>query len=113
MNDTLWGTGTLGLLAAALIAACGAPDPNDPAGGSDDTAGEGWSDDSASDEETDTAAAGNCCPDGNCLCHGPDPIGLTSLSGSYRTASFRGANGTVFYPTNAEAPFAGVALCGG
>jgi hypothetical protein len=56
---------------------------------------------------------GTCCPDGNCLCHGPDPTGLTSGNGPYKTATFTISTGTVYHPTDAEPPFAGVALCGG
>ena len=78
--------------------------PEEDVGGDDDISG---------DDPGDSVAVGTCCPDGNCLCHGPDPVGLTSANGSYRTASFRVTSGTVYYPTNAEAPFAGVALCGG
>jgi pimeloyl-ACP methyl ester carboxylesterase len=56
---------------------------------------------------------GECCADGNCLCHGPEPTGLTSKSGPYKTTTFTISTGTVHYPTNAEPPFAGVAVCGG
>jgi hypothetical protein len=38
---------------------------------------------------------------------------LTSRNGPYGTRSFTGSTGTIHYPTNAEPPFAGVALCGG
>jgi hypothetical protein len=56
---------------------------------------------------------GSCCPTGDCLCHGPNPTALTSSSGSYSTSSFTVSTGTVYYPTNAEPPLAGIALCGG
>jgi pimeloyl-ACP methyl ester carboxylesterase len=56
---------------------------------------------------------GECCSGGDCLCHGPAPIGFTSAQGPYRTASFNTSVGTVYHPTNATAPFAGVALSGG
>jgi hypothetical protein len=58
--------------------------------------------------------SGACCPDGNCLCHGPNPTALTSDKGPYATQSFTvtGA-GCVYYPTNAEPPFAAVAISDG
>ena len=57
--------------------------------------------------------SGACCPDGNCICHGPDPTGLTSGAGPFKTASYRISTGTVYYPTDATPPFAGVGVCGG
>lgn len=56
---------------------------------------------------------GACCADGNCLCHGPDPTGLTSATGPFATTQYTGSTGTIYYPTDADPPFAGVALCGG
>jgi dienelactone hydrolase len=56
---------------------------------------------------------GECCPDGNCLCHGPDPSALTSMAGPFRTGMLSLSLGTVHYPTDAEPPFAVVAICGG
>jgi len=56
---------------------------------------------------------GECCDDGNCLCHGPVPSALTAAAGPFKTATLRLSTGTVYYPTDAEPPFAGVALCGG
>jgi hypothetical protein len=56
---------------------------------------------------------GTCCPSGNCLCHGPDPSKLTSSAGPFATTTFNVSTGTVHYPTNAEPPFAAVAVCGG
>ncbi len=56
---------------------------------------------------------GTCCADGNCLCRDPAPTGVTSSRGPFDTASFRVSTGTVYYPTDAEPPFAGVAICGG
>ena len=60
------------------------------------------------------AGSGMCCADGNCLCHGPNPTALTSGRGPYMTQSYTvtGA-GCVFYPTNAEAPFAAVSVSDG
>jgi len=58
--------------------------------------------------------AGMCCADGNCLCHGPDPTALTSQDGPYATDSFTVAGvGCVFYPTDAEPPFAAVSVSDG
>jgi pimeloyl-ACP methyl ester carboxylesterase len=59
------------------------------------------------------AGTGTCCADGNCLCRDPEPTGVTSSAGPFDTASFRVSTGTVYYPTDAEPPFAGVAICGG
>lgn len=56
---------------------------------------------------------GDCCPDGNCLCHGPDPTALTSSKGPFNTAELKLPLGTVTYPTDAMPPFASIALCGG
>jgi hypothetical protein len=56
---------------------------------------------------------GACCADGDCLCHGPDPSALTSSRGPFATADFSISAGTVHYPTDAEPPFAAVAICGG
>jgi pimeloyl-ACP methyl ester carboxylesterase len=56
---------------------------------------------------------GMCCADGNCLCRGEAPTRLTSTSGPYDTAQLRISTGTVVYPTDAEPPFAAVAICGG
>jgi hypothetical protein len=58
--------------------------------------------------------AGKCCASGDCLCHGPDPMGLTTAKGPYQTMSAPIMTGTVYYPTgDAEPPFAAVVLCGG
>jgi hypothetical protein len=60
------------------------------------------------------AGPGMCCPDGKCLCHGSAPSALTANRGPYMTQSYTvtGA-GCVYYPTNAEAPFAAVAISDG
>jgi hypothetical protein len=60
------------------------------------------------------AGSGMCCPDGNCLCHGPNPTALTAERGPYMTQSYTvtGA-GCVYYPTNAEPPFAAVSVSDG
>ena len=57
---------------------------------------------------------GDCCPDGGCLCHGPVAARLSGATkGPFKTATLRLSTGTVYYPTDAEPPFASVALCGG
>jgi dienelactone hydrolase len=59
-------------------------------------------------------APGACCSDGDCLCHGPDPKGLTSMKGPYATKSYALAGaGCVHYPTDAEPPFAAVTISDG
>jgi hypothetical protein len=60
-----------------------------------------------------TVTGGTCCSDGNCLCHGPVPSTPTSQPGPFTTASFVMTSGTVYYPTNATAPFAAVSICPG
>jgi hypothetical protein len=40
-------------------------------------------------------------------------MALTSADGPFNTTSYPGATGTIYYPTDAEPPFAGIALCGG
>ncbi|HET9933748.1 MAG TPA: hypothetical protein VFQ35_23755 [Polyangiaceae bacterium] len=59
------------------------------------------------------AGKGSCCSDGDCLCHGPAPTALTSKNGPYGTASLRLQTGTLHYPTDAEPPLAGIAICPG
>jgi hypothetical protein len=56
---------------------------------------------------------GECCLDGNCLCHGPDPTELTNRNGSFGTDSIRVDTGVLYYPTDAEPPFAALAIAGG
>jgi hypothetical protein len=56
---------------------------------------------------------GTCCADGDCLCHGPDPTELTSKSGPYESATLALSTGTLHYPTDAEPPLAGIAICPG
>ena len=56
---------------------------------------------------------GKCCASGDCLCHGPDPTELTSKNGPYKTATLMMSTGTVYYPTDAEPPLAGVSICPG
>lgn len=55
-----------------------------------------------------------CCPTGDCLCHGPDPTALTAAAGPFGTASYALAGyGCVYHPTDAEPPFAAVAIADG
>jgi pimeloyl-ACP methyl ester carboxylesterase len=56
---------------------------------------------------------GDCCPDGNCICHGDAPSALTSQNGPFDYESYRGTLGTIFYPTDAEPPFSAIAICPG
>jgi dienelactone hydrolase len=56
---------------------------------------------------------GACCADGDCLCHGPAPTELTAMAGPFKTAMLPLSLGTVYYPTDAEPPFAAIALCAG
>ena len=72
------------------------------------------SDDDATAMGGGSMANGACCSDGDCLCHGAEPSGLTSREGPYATDSYtiRGA-GCVYYPTDAEPPFAAVTVSDG
>jgi pimeloyl-ACP methyl ester carboxylesterase len=56
---------------------------------------------------------GDCCPDGNCVCHGPEPSRLTDREGPFRVDTIRGSTGTIFHPSDAEPPFAGLAIAAG
>jgi hypothetical protein len=56
---------------------------------------------------------GTCCASGDCLCHGPDPSALSSDTGPFKTMNVTLSTGTVSIPTDAEPPFAAIALCGG
>jgi pimeloyl-ACP methyl ester carboxylesterase len=60
-----------------------------------------------------TALSGECCDDGDCLCHGSAPTQLTDRNGEFQTESLRVTTGTLFYPTDAEPPFAGLAIAAG
>ena len=57
---------------------------------------------------------GMCCSDGKCLCHGDAPTALTSSKGPYMTKSYTiQGTGCVFYPTDAQPPFAAVVVSDG
>jgi hypothetical protein len=60
-----------------------------------------------------SVTGGECCPSGDCLCHGSDPTGLTTDRGSFDVDTYENNSGTVYYPTDAEPPFAAVAICPG
>jgi hypothetical protein len=45
--------------------------------------------------------------------HGDPPLILRNTPGPYRFDSYEIGSGIVFYPTNAQAPFVGLSLCGG
>jgi hypothetical protein len=61
----------------------------------------------------ETMLSGECCDDGDCLCHGSAPTQLTDRNGEFQTESLRVTTGTLFYPTDAEPPFAGLAIAAG
>jgi dienelactone hydrolase len=58
-----------------------------------------------------------CCAD--CICRGDDPAESSAANGPYQVANFTVpagtlfGGGTVYYPTNADPPFAGLILCPG
>lgn len=58
--------------------------------------------------------AGDCCPDGKCICRTAPPSSLSSTRGPYMTMSYNVAGaGCVYYPTGVEGPFAAVAISDG
>jgi hypothetical protein len=61
----------------------------------------------------DMLTGGDCCPTGNCICHGEDPTGLTNADGPFDYDTYELASGTVYYPMDAEPPFAAIAICPG
>jgi hypothetical protein len=56
---------------------------------------------------------GDCCPSGDCLCHGTVPARLSAAKGPFKTATVNLSTGTAHYPTDAKPPFAGIAICPG
>jgi hypothetical protein len=63
---------------------------------------------------TTAGGQGTCCSSRDCLCHGPVPTSLNGATkGPFQTATIVGKTGTIYYPTNAEPPFAAIALCAG
>ena len=68
------------------------------------------------DPDTGTMPMGDgaCCSDGDCLCHGEPPSAPTSSEGPFAFDSYDVSSaGCVFYPTDAEPPFAAVAISDG
>jgi hypothetical protein len=58
--------------------------------------------------------AGACCEGGDCLCHGDPPTAPTSAKGPFKTANYDVTSaGCIYYPTDAEPPFAAVAISDG
>ena len=62
---------------------------------------------------TSGGGTGMCCDGGDCLCHGEPPAMLSARNGPFKTATKRGRTGTIVYPTDAEPPLAGIAICPG
>lgn len=95
-------------VSAGNTGAAGAAAPTDPiTGGS-------TADPMAGGATGSGAMMGTCCPDGDCLCHGDPPSEPTDAEGPYQTEMYdiRSA-GCVYYPTDAEPPFAAVAISDG
>ena len=91
------------------------PDTGAPvdAGGADTGAGKTDAGPAKADAGGGASGTGACCADGDCLCHGPPPTELTAMAGPFKTATLKLSLGTVYYPTDAQPPFASVALCAG
>jgi hypothetical protein len=69
-----------------------------------------------SDAGTDPGGGGKgeCCDDGKCICRAAPPSSASNMRGPYQTMSFNVAGtGCVYYPTNADAPFAAVSISDG
>lgn len=57
---------------------------------------------------------GACCNGGDCLCHGDPPAAPTNAPGPFETESYDiPSAGCVYYPMNAEPPFAAVTISDG
>jgi hypothetical protein len=104
------GTGAAGSGGVAGMAAAGTGSAGMAAAGAGGAAGMQTAGASGS---AGMMGTGMCCPSGDCLCHGDVPSALTSMIGKFKTATLRLSTGTVHYPTDAEPPFAAVAVCGG
>ncbi|HET8937996.1 MAG TPA: hypothetical protein VFN67_31345 [Polyangiales bacterium] len=114
------GTGTSGTTATAGAAATGgstATAGTAAAAGTTATAGTGGamaSGGAGAPSGGMMMGKGACCSDGDCLCHGDPPSAPTSEKGPFKTDSYDIASaGCVFYPTDAEPPFAAVAISDG
>ncbi|MBN1655505.1 MAG: hypothetical protein JXA30_17190 [Deltaproteobacteria bacterium] len=85
-------------------------------GGSEPVAGSGGSEPVAGSGGSGPV---ECCTDGDCICREDDPPGLTPENGPYNFETFtypRGSShggATVYYPTDADPPYAGLAMCPG
>lgn len=98
------------LLGASAIAAAACSDPASPPPGDADWLG---ADESALE-------AGQCCDDGDCLCH-EDIVNeaTATANGPFDVDSFQVdggrafGGGTVFFPSDAEPPFAAFVMCPG
>jgi dienelactone hydrolase len=56
---------------------------------------------------------GDCCEGGDCLCRHAPPRSLSTMNGPHATANYELTTGTVYYPTDADPPFAAIAICPG
>jgi hypothetical protein len=83
--------------------------------GAGGTAGTGVAGTGAPTAGSASTGKGDCCPDGNCLCHGDALTDLTyKAAGPFKNMSYRlGSTGTVYYPTDATPPFAAIAIAPG
>jgi hypothetical protein len=103
-----------GGLSGSTAGAAGTLAANGGASGSGTTSPTGAAGAAGAAGATPAMGTGKCCASGDCLCHGPDPMGLTTANGPYKTMSMPAMTGTIYYPTgDAEPPFAAVVLCGG
>jgi hypothetical protein len=115
------GTGAVAM--GGSMGAAGSMAPSMGAAGSTAAAGSSGAAGSGDAGSGDMGAAGSappamvgsgmCCSDGNCLCHGDLPADLTSKAGPFKTATINMQSGTAYYPTDAEPPFAAIAICPG
>lgn len=77
-------------------------------------------DEQALGESSAPIEAGQCCSDGDCLCHGDEVnASAASRTGPFDVDTFTVdggrdyGGGTVFFPTDAEPPFAAFVMCPG
>jgi hypothetical protein len=117
----LSGTGGLVAGAGGATGSGGTTGPGGVAGGdagTSDAGSTGGSSDGgvisdAGSATSDAAVKGECCPDGNCLCHGTVPTKLGAQKGPFKTATLQLSTGVAHYPTDAQPPFAGISICPG
>jgi pimeloyl-ACP methyl ester carboxylesterase len=79
------------------------------AGDSSTSIGDG----AAPSSDSGAVTGGTCCKDGNCLCHGTVPARLSAQRGPFQVRTLQLSTGVAHYPTNADAPFAGISICPG